>query len=134
MMNEVEEALYFLLVHDASLSAFVGNRVYPLVAPNYVETPYIAYKRVSGPRWRSISGPSGVAQPRIQIDVYDLTYAGAKATAKAVRKALDGYRGVIGGIVIGGITVSSDHDMIEDTVSPMLYRVNIDIIVTHQEG
>lgn len=128
-----ELALYTLLSEDAAVSALAGNRIYPLRAPDRVALPYLTYQRISGARWRSIDGPSGMAQPRIQVDVWADRYDVSKSVAGAVRNALDGWRGTVAGVRVGGIALEGDQDLFEDEVDPPLYRVSLDFIVTHNE-
>lgn len=132
-MAVVEKAIHDLLTAATAVAALVSSRVYPLRAPDGVAAPFIVYQRISGVRWRTLSGACGIAQPRIQIDVYAATYAGAKALASAVRVALDGYRGIVAGVRIGGITLETDQDLLEDDIDPVLHRVTMDFMVTHDE-
>ncbi|NFV79998.1 DUF3168 domain-containing protein [Magnetospirillum aberrantis] len=132
-----ELAIYTLLKNAPAVSALAGARIYPLTAPTKVQTPYITYQRISGDRWRSCDGPTGTAQPRIQVDAYATTYAAAKALAKVIRKTLDGFIGTAttteGPMRIGGISLETDQDLYEDDVDPKLYRVQMDFMVTHDE-
>lgn len=135
-----ELAVLTLLKNAAAVAALVGARIYPLTAPQPPTYPLVTFQRISGVRWRSLSGPSGMAQPRIQVDAYATTYAGAKALATAVRQTLDGYRGpvqVTSGpatyVRVGGCTLESDQDLYETDVNPKLYRVSMDFLVTHDE-
>lgn len=129
----IEAAIFSLLTTDSSVSSLVGTRLYPLLAPQDAATPFIVYQRVSASRWTSLEGPSGMAQPRIQIDAYTSTYAAAKTLATAIREKLSGYRGTVAGTRIGGITLITDQDLIENEKDPKLYRVSMDFMVTHDE-
>lgn len=132
-----ELAVYTILKDAAAVSALVGSRIYPLKAPAKVVKPYVTYQRISGNRWRSFDGPTGTAQPRIQVDAYATTYAAAKGLADAIRRTLDGYAGSVattsGPVRIGGISLMTDRDLFEDDIDPALYRVSMDFMVTHGE-
>lgn len=132
-----EAAILALLKASAAVTALVGSgsnaRIYAMTAPQRVTTPYVTYQRISGERWRTMDGPTGMAQPRIQVDAFATTYAGTKALGTAVRQALDGYRGTIGGVRVGGIAIMTDMDLYESDVDPKLYRVSMDFMVTHDE-
>lgn len=128
-----ELAVYTILKDTAAVSALVAGRVYPVQAPQNPTYPLVTYQRISAVRVRSVDGPSGLAQPRIQVDAYATTYAGAKALAAAIRGALDGYRGTAGGVRVGGVSLLSDIDFFEEDVDPKLYRVSMDYLVTHDE-
>lgn len=130
----VEAAIYALMMASSEISGAADDRIYPLVAPDCVATPYITYQRISGERWNSLAGSVGKAQPRIQIDVWAETYAAAKQLGDAIRRALDGYRGTVGGIRIGALRIESDQDFFENDPVPALYRVSMDFRVTHAEA
>lgn len=131
----IEEALLYHLEHDAGVLALVGSRVYPLIIPQDVDLPAIAYQRIDGPRVRSQSGPSHLAHPRIQITCQASMYSSAKALAGAVRASLDGYRGLMGGaggVQVYGCFVENDIDeLIQVTNSP---AIRIDAIIWHEEA
>ena len=51
-------------------------------------TPYIVYTQVSGVRIKSLTGDSGLSNPRFQIDVYADTKAQSTALKSAIREAV----------------------------------------------
>jgi hypothetical protein len=123
-MIVLEKAIYEILKNKA------GGRVYALRAPQNATTPFIVYQRVSSERWRSINNPSGIGQATIQIDCYGSTIYSAKELAVDIENLLDGYSGnvtITGSspqdvVVVGGVTLQNDVDIIDDTDEPMLYR------------
>ncbi len=126
----IEEALYSHLAADAGVSALVGDRIYPTLAPQEAELPYLVYQRVSGPRVRSHGGPSGLAHPRFQITGAAETYPSLRAVMNAVRAALDGFKGTMGGtggVEVGGAFVENELDSEETFVS------RLDIVLWHRE-
>jgi hypothetical protein len=70
------------------LKSLVGNRVYPLVAPQNVTLPFIIYTRISNTPQNVIEGGSTIDQVRIQVDTYASTYDGVKTTSLQVRDAM----------------------------------------------
>lgn len=135
-----ERAIYALLSGDAAVAAIVATRIYPLEAPRDARAPLIIYARGGGNRWRSLTGPSGLAQAEIQVDAYAAEYEAVKDLARAVRHALDGFRGRVlvasdpdVHVRVGGISLLTDRDMMEDAVQPKLHRVSADYLVTHDE-
>jgi len=124
----IEEALYSHLAADGGVSALVGNRIYPIEAPQQAALPYLVYQRVSGPRVRSHSGPSGLASPRFQITGAAETYPSLRALMNAVRVALDGFRGTMGGgVEVGAAFVENELDSEETSVS------RLDVVLWHKE-
>jgi hypothetical protein len=98
------------------VSAIVGNRIYPLLTPEEGTYPALSYFRVDGPREHDLTGPAGLARPRIQVDAWANDYPTAKALITAVIAALDGYSGTVAGVLIVGITIAppGDHDLYEE--------------------
>lgn len=92
----LESQLYRILSADSGVSALVSARIYPLVIPQDVALPAIAYQRISGPRDHDQLGPTGLQEARMQFTVQASSYASAKAVSEAVRAALDGFGGKSG--------------------------------------
>jgi hypothetical protein len=124
-MKIVEYAIHSLLQGLAS------GKVYALQAPQNTAAPFIVFQRAGGERYRSIAQPSGLARVQIQIDCYAADYYAAKSLAASVEDILDGYAGTVSygsnspqsTIRIGGITLESEDDILDQTEEPFLYRV-----------
>lgn len=133
-MIVMEKAIYELLKTKA------GGRVYAMRAPQNSAAPFIVYQRIGSTRWRCINNPSGVGQADVRIDVYDTTFYGSKELAVDVEETLDGYSGsvIITGdspqdvVVIGGISLQDDVDIIDQTDQPMLYRNSATYLITYE--
>ena len=126
----MEEAL------TSILSGVAGGRRYWVRAPQSLSTrPYIVMHRVSGNRDYHLDGPSGYVQSRVQVDIYDKTYNGAKTVARAVRDAVSGFAGVLNGVQIQRIFIESERDLPADDVGEItnLYRTTIDLMIHHDE-
>jgi hypothetical protein len=129
----MEKAIYELL------KTFASGRVYALRAPQNATTPFIVFQRTGSERWRSINGPSGVGQALMQIDVYADTIYAAKELAVDIEESLDGYSGNVtisddsppDVVVIGGISLQDDVDLIDQTDEPLLYRNSATYLVTY---
>lgn len=70
------------------LAALVSGRCYPLNAPDPVDKPYITFQVVSNIPSVSLDGPNGTENRRMQIDIWDKTYGGAKALELSVKAAM----------------------------------------------
>jgi len=86
----IEQTLYTTLTNDAGVSALIGTKVYPSLAPESVSNPVISYNLVSGVPISTIPGTGNAVRKRIQINCHADTYAEAKALAAAVIAALEG--------------------------------------------
>lgn len=127
----IEEALYTYLIAHAGLSALVGDRVYPLVAPQDATYPLVVYQRISGIRIHSHSGPSGLASPRFQFSAWGESFSDAKNVAEQVRLALDGYAGTMGSLAVGACLIATELDQYEPDTG--LYRTILDFFIWHEE-
>jgi len=122
-----EESIYSMLAADAAVAAIVGSRIYPLRMPDDENAvlPSVVYTRVSGARATPMAGGATLENPRIQVDSWATTYAGAKALSEAVRAALE----ETGGTGLKAILLS-DSDLMDDETGD--YRVSMDFSVWHR--
>lgn len=128
----IEAAMRAHLIADPGVSGLVGQRIYPIAMPQGTTLPAITYQRVSTVRIGSKQGPTGMAQPRLQINCWSKSYGDAKALADAVRVALDGYRGLMGGAVdVWETVVGTDVDLYEEDLG--IYHVAVDVTIWHRE-
>lgn len=123
----MEEDLISRLLADSSVSAQVGSRVVPNVAPTDYQGPYIVMQVISDNPDHHAQGP-GLDRARIQLDSYARTYANAKTTARAARDSLDGFIGTMGSTTVLYIAYDSHQDIWEDDAQ--MHRVSMDFIVT----
>ena len=86
----IESDLYTTLSNDAGVSALVGTRIYPNLAPESATYPYITYQLISGVRLSTVTGVNDAKRKRIQHSCHAETYEEAKALADAVFAALEG--------------------------------------------
>jgi hypothetical protein len=132
---DIEEAIYSHLTSDTSVYLLVGTRVYPLSIPQDIALPAVAYQRVSGPRDVAHDGALGYAHGRFQITCQAETYEGAKDLKTAIRRCMEGFRGMMGGgrgVRVYGITVESEMDGYGMIGS--IYTVRIDVEVRYIES
>lgn len=130
----IEEALVAHLADDAGVAALVNARIYPGLLPQKPGYPSIVYHRVSGPREHSHDGPSGLTHPRFQLDCIDGTFKGARELGVAVRLALDGFRGTMGGdegVPVGAVFIEDEDGDYDDELR--LFRWRLDAVISHEE-
>ena len=71
-----------------ALSGVVGGRVFPNVAPNNVQKPYVVYMRVASQPENTLADGIPVENTRMQIDCFDTTYAAVTTLAENIKAAL----------------------------------------------
>ena len=85
----MEEALIAALLANAGLTAFVDDRIDWLKRPQASSLPAITLQVASSPYSYTLNGRDTLTDRLVQIDIWGSTYASMKATARAVRLALD---------------------------------------------
>ena len=82
----VESDLYTALTGDGTISGLVSTRIYPVVLPDNVTYPAIAYFSIT----MTPQGSSGFVESRIQTDLYATTYSELKSLRDAVQALCEG--------------------------------------------
>ena len=87
----IEEQLF------AALAPLVGNRAYPLHAPDAVARPYIVFSTISGVGSYTLGKHSNVAtRTRVEVNLYDddsKPYTGFDSLSKQVAAAVEAIGG-----------------------------------------
>jgi len=133
-MASIEESLVALVTATPTITTLLGTspvRFYPLRKPQGAALPVVAYQRISTVRYSSHGGYSSLATSRIQLTVWAASYGSGKAVSDALRRALLGYRGTVGGVRIDGLLPAGERDDFEPTTQEWLRM--IDFRITHQE-
>ena len=126
----IEAAIRSILIADDTVKALT-TRCYPVTIPQSPQYPLILYTKITGMRDHHLQGPNGRAHPRFQIEAWSKTYTEAKALAKAIREALDGYSGTASSTKIGSCLIESERDIYESEIE--VYRVIQDYFIWHEE-
>ena len=130
-MADVETVLFTRLTTHAGLAALVSVRVYPMLLPQAPTMPAVTYQRIDGVRESGMTQEHGMAHPRIQVDSWASTYAGAKAVAGQVRAALQRWSDSSTTPEILDSFIEGDTDMQEPELK--LFRCSMDFIIWHRE-
>ena len=131
-MAELEEAVYSRLSGNVAVAAIVSTRIYPQKIPQEATLPAIAYARVSARRVKAHAAPTGLARARMQVTCVATSYSAVKALAAAVRKALEGVMGTVGGLALQGSWLETDADEYGDAEG--LHSVRQDFMVWYTEA
>lgn len=133
MTQTTEEGLLAFLTADAGVSSLCADRLYPAGGvPDDVARPYLTYRKVSGPREITHDGDAGIEHPRFQFSCWSDDYLEAKNLAKAVKKALSGYRGLVGDVPVSGCTIENQTDIYVQ--QERTYQVAVDVTLLSEEN
>ncbi|MGM9687521.1 MAG: DUF3168 domain-containing protein [Alloprevotella sp.] len=86
-----------LLCSDAGVRG-IARKVFPVVVGE-ARLPYVAYRRV-GLEQDAVKGSAGSDAVRVEVLCFAESYEGSLELAEAVRRVLDGARGVRDGLVM----------------------------------
>ncbi len=88
-------AIRSILLSDSSVTALVGQNIFPVVIPETKQPPYVRLSTASVNATPTKSGTSVVDEARIQIDVWATSQDTAVQIDEKIRAALDGYAGTV---------------------------------------
>ena|SRR5882757_704331 len=126
--------LYALLSGDPGIATALGPRtdgtkgIFPLVAPEEVQYPYIVYFQVHRENVLSYAGVNRTQELRYQFSCYaGPPYDNAKLLAQAVKDLLDGFTGRLSdGSIVGQTLPISEHDESEEFFKATVFGVVLD--------
>lgn len=127
----ISQAIYNILTNDAPVFAVVGTKIFPNMATQRTDFPYIVYSVVSKVPTDSKDSGLGFDRYRIQVDCVDESYTDVETLASLVRTALDRKTGSYGSMVILQIvyddTVDVHNEFQED--SQQVYQKAVDFLI-----
>jgi hypothetical protein len=91
----IEMALQALIVSDADVAALIGDRCYPVEAPQAPVYPLVIVREITNESAYALDGPAGLGRARFQFDCDARTAKEVQALMRAVRAALGGFRGPV---------------------------------------
>lgn len=126
----IAEAIVAHLLANAGVSALAGTRVYGKRAPQAPTYPLVVIHKISGPSEHSQDGPAGLATPRHQIDCMGKKISDAVGLGEAVRVAMDGFQGTLGGgggVAVDAIFIEDRRDDYDDDLEVHVYSQDFQI-------
>lgn len=127
----IEEAIFAYLSVQPSLSE-VGDRIYPLGLPQTPTYPAITYRPASTTIPMAHDGPGDFISRRIQFDCYDPDYATVKRVSKALRRAINGFKGTMGEVQVHGVFYITEVEDFGDVAE--VERVAVDFKFNYKES
>jgi hypothetical protein len=109
----IEKALFTHVTSDTVIAALIGTRFFPNQIPQKESLPAATYQQGKGDREHDMEGAVGMVNSEYTVICYGESYSAAKELAEAVRKRLDGYSGIVGGVTIDVIMLTDELDVPE---------------------
>lgn len=138
----IEAAFYYEVINTAAISALIGTRFYPLIAPSSV-TPtqsYATYQKISNAHEHHQTDRAGLTQARYQINCWSPTQKAASQLAEEFRIALDRFSGAMGEagstVTVPFMELASEQDTLEipnDASQQGCYGITMDFLIWYEE-
>lgn len=109
-MKSPEAVLRTALVGNTSVTAMVGTRIYPLLAPKTAALPFITWRRSGISREHTLAGPMGVPNVSVEMQSFAATYEDVRQVADRVRLVLDGYGGIVNNVEVKHVSLEQESD------------------------
>lgn len=84
----IESDIFGTLALNSGISAIVGTRVYPVIAPELTVPPFCVYTKVVTNPVNSLIGANPLTNPLFQIDIYARTHTQASSLGILLREAI----------------------------------------------
>lgn len=127
----IDAVLYTRLSGYAPLAALVGNRIYPDVAPQGVEVPFVVRRLIDEQRESGMGADLGLVAARHQFDVFGATHASRRSVMDALRAALQRWENLGSSPRVFDVLIVSRQELFDGETE--LYRGILDVTVHHSE-
>ena len=136
----IEAALIKLLTDDSATTAIVEGRIHPDSDPQKSPRPKITFTTVSTRRDLSNDGPTNTARTSLRLDCWSDRLMQAWQISRAVRMAVDGFRGSVTSVTgtvyqIDGMHVKNEWSNPPPILSGEdkgIQRVSIELVINHK--
>jgi hypothetical protein len=109
------KVIYGLLDAATAVKAIIGNKVYPMVAPQSTVVPFVTYRTINRTPSHTKDGPSHLDTYNFEVNMYHNNYTTLVDLCEKIRQAIDSYSGTVNGQVVQHITYDNGSEgYIED--------------------
>ena len=130
----LSRALYAFLSTYPPLTALIGTRLYPGLAPTSSPFPYLTMQDLMVASHYHLDGATATFDSMVQLDVWALEALEAQKIARTIRLAMDGMPAAWDGLEVDGVFVESELDAPEpaqDGSERAYYRRILTLTVWH---
>jgi hypothetical protein len=123
----IGKVIYGRLSTDVAVTGVCGLNIYPDIAPQNVEYPFIVYTIINSTPVDFKDGQSNLEEISVQLDVYTNNYETTQTLSNAVRNRLDRFTGTLNSVNIQTIKyMSSDSQVYNADLN--VYWMSIDFM------
>jgi len=121
----IGKVIYGRLSTDAAITGVCGTNIFPDIAPQNVQYPFVVYTIINSTPVDFKDGQSNLEEINVQVDVYTNNYETTQTLANNVRNRLDRFSGTVNNVSVQTITyVSSDSQVYNADLN--VYWMSID--------
>ena len=134
MSDRIRQAVIAHLKGNAGVQAILGQRIYSVKLPdNLTNWPAATIQRVSTVRHHTKLGPAGLTDSRMQVSIFGPDFLAVTQAADAVRAALDGFRGDMGGVAVHNVRSDGEYDLYDPNAGmDGTYHVALEFVIEHE--
>ena len=135
-LKSPEQLCRSALVADAAVSAIVGTKVFPVIAPATADLPFITWRRTSVQRQHGLSGPLGATTVLMSVDLFASTYEAVRELSDKVRLCLDGWQDTHNNVSVRNVSLLNEADGFVTLAGgdvPPVYTVQLTVSILWQE-
>ena len=123
----IGKVIYGRLTTDAAVPGICGLNIFPDIAPQNVQYPFMVYTIINSLPVDFKDGQSNLEEITLQIDVYTNNYETTQTLANNVRNRLDRFVGTVNGISVQTIKyISSDSQVYNADLN--VYWMSVDFM------
>jgi hypothetical protein len=123
----IGKVIYGRLSTDATVTNICGLSIYPDIAPQNVQYPFIVYTITNSTPVDFKDGQSNLEEINLQVDIYTNNYDTTQTLANNVRNRLDRFVGTVNGVTVQTIKyVSSDSQVYNADLN--VYWMSVDFM------
>ena len=108
----IGKVIYGRLTTDAAVTGICGLNIFPDIAPQNVQYPFMVYTIINSLPDDFKDGQSNLEEITLQIDVYTNNYETTQTLANNVRNRLDRFVGTVNSISIQTIKYMSSDSQV----------------------
>jgi hypothetical protein len=123
----IGKVIYGRLTTDAAVTGICGLNIFPDIAPQNVQYPFMVYTIINSLPVDFKDGQSNLEEITLQIDVYTNNYETTQTLVNNVRNRLDRFVGTVNGIAVQTLKyMSSDSQVYNADLN--VYWMSVDFM------
>ena len=124
----IGKVIYGRLTTDATITNICGLNIFPDIAPQNVQYPFMVYTIVNSLPVDFKDGQSNLEEITVQIDVYTNNYETTQTLGNNVRNRLDRFVGTVNSVSVQTIKYMSSSSQVYNA-DLNVYWISIDFMV-----